>query len=39
MISPPLTEEQTLPEKYVALIAQMYEWRNDPQWVHVFDVN
>ena len=21
-------------EKYVALIAQMYQWRNDPDWTH-----
>ncbi len=30
--APPL-QQQTQQEPYADLIAQMYEWRNDPQWV------
>ena len=27
------TFEATVPRKYAALIAEMYQWRNDPEWV------
>ncbi len=31
--APPATDDPPVPDPHAPLIAQMYEWRNDPQWV------
>ena len=32
MVQDPQQQQQTPQEKYAGLIAEIYEWRNDPQW-------